>query len=206
VFGFDIFRHCDRFETPLTMLTTACSLAQRLRAETAEAHAKLEAVVGFDIHRPSVATATAMLESFYRVLATLEPAMMALLPFRLRDRQRLCLLSADLAALGRAIDPRLEPSLASAMPRNEAEAMGALYVMEGSTLGGKLIAKSLRTCSDWPVRGICYFNPYGERTGAMWAAFQLELAAVPTAHAESVVRGANQTFAMMEAAMAQETV
>ncbi len=71
------------------MLTTACSLAQRLRAETAEAHAKLEAVVGFDIHRPSVATATAMLESFYRVLATLEPAMMALLPFRLRDRQRL---------------------------------------------------------------------------------------------------------------------
>ncbi len=92
------------------------------------------------------------------------------------------------------------------MPRNEAEAMGALYVMEGSTLGGKLIAKSLRTCSDWPVRGICYFNPYGERTGAMWAAFQLELAAVPTAHAESVVRGANQTFAMMEAAMAQETV
>ncbi len=190
----------------MNLPTPARSLAQRLRAETAEAHAKLEAVVGFDIHRPSVATATLMLENFHRVLQTLEPAMMALLPMRLRDRRRLPLLRADLATLGRSVDSELAGSSKPALPQSEAEALGALYVMEGSTLGGKMISKSLRKCADWPLKGASYFNPYGDRTGVMWAAFQDELEAVPISQADGVIRGANQTFATLETALAQEAV
>lgn len=190
----------------MTLPTPAFSLAQRLRVETAEAHAKLEATVGFDIHRPSVAIATGMLQSFYRVLTTLEPAMMALLPLRFRERQRLPLLTSDLEKLGRATDLQRATLGGMALPQNEPEALGALYVLEGSTLGGKLITKSLKQCTDWPLKGISYFNPYGERTGSMWAEFQLELSAVSHSCADDVVRGANQTFAVLEAALAPEAI
>ena len=204
--AFDNFPPYEHVEATLTLPTPAFSLAQRLRVETAEAHAKLEATVGFDIHRPSVAIATGMLQSFYRVLTTLEPAMMALLPLRLRERQRLPLLRADLAVLGLSTEARSVAQDRMALPQNEAEALGALYVMEGSTLGGKLITKSLKQCTNWPLRGITYFNPYGERTGSMWAEFQLELSAVSYSCADDVVRGANQTFAILESALALEAV
>ncbi|MBZ4035511.1 biliverdin-producing heme oxygenase [Flavobacterium sp. 17A] len=51
-------------------------------------------------------------------------------------------------------------------------ALGILYVVEGSTLGGRFILKNV---SKFPElsgnEGVSYFNGYGEKTGSFWKAF-----------------------------------
>ncbi|WP_125723647.1 biliverdin-producing heme oxygenase [Flavobacterium ustbae] len=51
-------------------------------------------------------------------------------------------------------------------------ALGILYVVEGSTLGGRFILKNV---SKFPElsgdKGVSYFNGYGDRTGSFWKLF-----------------------------------
>jgi heme oxygenase len=56
------------------------------------------------------------------------------------------------------------------IPANRAEALGMLYVLEGSTLGGRLILRMLA------ARGIedpdlAFLDPYGAETGRRWRSF-----------------------------------
>ncbi|PZU85523.1 MAG: heme oxygenase [Chryseobacterium sp.] len=55
---------------------------------------------------------------------------------------------------------------------NEAEAFGALYVMEGSTLGGNVIAKQLKRNPEFENVEFNYFGVYGENTGPFWQEFK----------------------------------
>lgn len=50
-------------------------------------------------------------------------------------------------------------------------ALGALYVLEGSTLGGRIIAGMISR-SLGSVNSLSYFNGYGAETGNMWNAFK----------------------------------
>jgi heme oxygenase len=84
-------------------------------------------------------------------------------------RRRAALFAADLDALGgTATDEAPElPAVAGTDA-----ALGRLYVLEGSTLGGVFIDRhlaSLPHLSDVRIRA---FSPYGSETGAMWAAFR----------------------------------
>ncbi|HEY1022627.1 MAG TPA: biliverdin-producing heme oxygenase [Flavisolibacter sp.] len=54
---------------------------------------------------------------------------------------------------------------------NSAQAFGALYVLEGSTLGGKQIAKMLAKNPAVPEGTTRFFSGYGEQTGSRWKAF-----------------------------------
>jgi heme oxygenase len=63
-----------------------------------------------------------------------------------------------------------QPLPAFPTPVSEAEALGMLYVLEGSTLGGRFIAGALA------ARGIvdpdlAFLDPYGKDNGARWRAF-----------------------------------
>lgn len=55
---------------------------------------------------------------------------------------------------------------------SEAFALGILYVVEGSTLGGRFILKNV---SKFPElsgdKGVSYFNGYGDKTGSFWKSF-----------------------------------
>lgn len=51
------------------------------------------------------------------------------------------------------------------------KATGALYVMEGSTLGARFICQSLARSGVDASNGGTYFSGYGEETGAMWKGF-----------------------------------
>ncbi len=56
--------------------------------------------------------------------------------------------------------------------RENAEWIGYLYVVEGSTLGGRLISKRLRQLgSDLCPNGLRIFAPYGDATRRSWTAF-----------------------------------
>jgi heme oxygenase len=53
------------------------------------------------------------------------------------------------------------------------QALGRLYVLEGSTLGGTFISRHLATLPTLgPNVRLGAFSPYGAETGAMWHAFR----------------------------------
>ncbi|WP_454804142.1 biliverdin-producing heme oxygenase [Mucilaginibacter phyllosphaerae] len=75
------------------------------------------------------------------------------------------------------------------------EALGALYVIEGSTLGGKIISKMMQQQLGL-VTGFSFFAGYGEKTEQMWDVFKQALnrqAENPEQEAV-VIAAANQTF------------
>jgi len=75
------------------------------------------------------------------------------------------------------------------------EAIGAMYVMEGSTLGGQIIVSMLARAL--PGLSGCYsfFYSYGEQTPVMWQAFRHQVNAhEPLLNEHAMIRGAQQTF------------
>lgn len=55
--------------------------------------------------------------------------------------------------------------------KNREEALGALYVIEGSMLGGMVIAKQLRKYPELAQAGFNYFGHYGQDIGPIWKSF-----------------------------------
>lgn len=86
-------------------------------------------------------------------------------------RRKAHLLAADLADLGAS--PEEIAGLPALSPRpvltDAVEGLGVLYVLEGSTLGGKYILRDvsarLGVRPDWGGR---FFASYGRRVGPMW--------------------------------------
>jgi heme oxygenase len=83
-------------------------------------------------------------------------------------RRRAGLFAADLQTLGGV--PADVPSLPP-VPDTD-RALGRLYVLEGSTLGGAVIGRHLASLPHLADVEIHAFSPYGSETGAMWAAFR----------------------------------
>ena len=54
---------------------------------------------------------------------------------------------------------------------NRAEALGALYVIEGSMLGGMVIAKQLKKYPELETASFNYFGHYGKDIGPIWKVF-----------------------------------
>lgn len=83
----------------------------------------------------------------------------------LRRRSRRPFLQQDLHALGLAAGapPATLPRLPTA-----AAAWGAVYVVEGSALGGQFISRSLAGSGLGPAHGAAYFHGWGPATGVMW--------------------------------------
>jgi len=84
-------------------------------------------------------------------------------------RRRARLFAADLDTLGAppADDgPRLAPVTGTD------DALGRLYVLEGSTLGGTFIDRHLRGLPGLDGFRLRAFSPYGAETGSMWHAFR----------------------------------
>jgi heme oxygenase len=112
--------------------------------------------------------------------------------FRVRPLRRAPAIVADLADLGGrpAVLDRSIPRLES-----EAHAVGCCYVLEGSALGGQLIARHLsRTLNLSTERGSRYFRGSGADTGQRWRDVCRALDEYPTISSEPIVDGARRTF------------
>ena len=143
-----------------------------LKAHTAEAHARLERVVPLmrdDLTLEAYRAHLLRLHAFY---ARVEPQLASAveqLGLDPAERLKLPRLREDLAALGEAVLPPgaegIDAPLGSFAGR-----VGALYVLEGSTLGGQLISRHLRRVlpEAAPFR---FLDPYGAQTGPQWRAF-----------------------------------
>lgn len=81
----------------------------------------------------------------------------------------------------------------------EAAFLGALYVLEGSTLGGRMIARQLEPVFGFAKgHGDAYFRGHEEATGALWRETTAAIAAVPEVHAALVIGAARRTFAAFQ--------
>ena len=186
-------------------------LLTRLRQETADLHAAVERRLDVMDRRLSAERYVATLGTFYGFHAPWEAGVRAAagptglnLPAVLElmaDRWRAPSLTADLNHFG--IDP-VEIELCPDLPPLDAPGrlLGSLYVMEGSTLGGQVVARHLeRTLGLADGAGYAYFRGYGDQAGPRWRRFAarlVELADAAGTPEADVIAGARNTFRALD--------
>lgn len=175
-------------------------LHARLRAETAAAHEGLERAL--DLLRPSLDRDrfTAVLVRFHGFHRAWEPALARSLPAAVMPSPRLPLIEQDLGALGLGADSiaAIPPCVQAASLAVHADtALGSVYVLEGSTLGGRVIARHFAQAPWWPLTGLHYFDPYGDGTAARWRQTLAQLAAAG-GKPDRIVAGAVRTFEILQ--------
>ncbi|PWS39053.1 biliverdin-producing heme oxygenase [Falsiroseomonas bella] len=177
-----------------------------LRAATDAAHQRLHGLPGFvalaegRIALPDYAVLLRRMLGFHAALESRLDAVEGLdtLGIDLAARRRTHLLRADLDWLGASAAVPLAP-----LPeiRGPAEAMGALYVAEGSTLGARQLARALDAVLPPGEAGRRFLIGHGERHGAMWrdCCAAIERCGVEPGARDAMIAGAAATFAAFEA-------
>lgn len=174
-------------------------LSQVLKEKTEIAHHQLEKIlIGKLKSISSINDYITILCGFHGYIKPLEQQIArnidtVLLP-DYSERRKSEALSADLEQL----NSTLNTSFSSDLPAidNKYEALGALYVLEGSTLGGQIISRMITQKLQLDEnQGLSFFQSYGEQTAAMWERFKAVLdERIPVEHSEAVVNAAEQTF------------
>ncbi len=184
------------------------TLLTELRAGTRTEHDRIESVLR--LTQPmSRARYAAIVAGFHEFLSRWEPRLEAALPPHLRAwslaRRRSRFAAEDLRHVGAtppvpmaAAAERAVQALPLGTP---AAAFGSMYVIEGSALGGQVIAPMLAEhLGLGPESGARYFHGHGAATGAMWREFRevltRELDADPTS-TETACESARRTFAAL---------
>jgi heme oxygenase len=182
-------------------------LSQRLKLETEAEHRQIEQRLALPRESFDRQELVSLLSRFYGYYLPCE-AELDILPPGLRSllgqRRKTPLLTADLKRLG------LTPAAIAALPccqvpaaPTPAEALGRWYVLEGSTLGGQLINRWLRTALG-PGEESLFFGSYGDRVGLMWRSYcQLLDEADPRQH-DQTVAAAKTTFRTLGAWLSGE--
>jgi heme oxygenase len=173
------------------------TLLSRLRLETRPYHDAVEANSFNTALAAGTVTATETAQFLARLYGFMQPYETALRlhaadfgpEWQLDQRYRTPLILEDLARLGFPA----EPPLCIAMPplHTQAQLLGAMYVMEGSTLGGQVIARQLDKAG---IAAHAFFTGRAERTGPLWKAFCQLLGEAANEDQAAVVASAILTF------------
>lgn len=180
---------------------------KRLRQETAESHQKLED----NPLSKAILTPSVSIEDYQSYLAALFgvtiacedqifPAISHVIT-DLAERYKSRLIIDDLLATG-LTEAEID---ALAVHRFEfssvAEALGIMYVLEGSTLGGKILYRHIHEVLGLtPENGASYFWGYGAQTGNLWKSFISALTQFVDLHEErdQVIASAKNTFTIID--------
>jgi heme oxygenase len=195
------------------MTDAKTSLMQRLKDETSDLHSHAEsrtlqrAIASGNVDR---STFTAYLGQLYQVHHSLESALensrdehAAIGVLATTDRMRIPDLDRDLAFHSMDSDiPAGDAARSFSARVKEIEAqdpvalLGALYVLEGSTNGGRFLARALRKSWDLDGEGLAYFDPYGEEQPEKWADFRrgMDEASFEADQEEAIIEMAKTTF------------
>lgn len=182
-------------------------LSEQLKIRTLGPHQALEGVL---IQRmramQTMEDYIALLQIFYSFFGALEDRISlfigsAELPDQLQRRKSESL-ATDIRTLGGVLPEKLA---LSELPEinDHLDAFGALYVMEGSTLGGQIITRMIVKQLAIRDQGLSFFQSYGEHLATMWATFKLTLnrQADNKADRERVIMAAGATFLQFKAAL-----
>ncbi|MET3109252.1 heme oxygenase [Oxalobacteraceae bacterium GrIS 2.11] len=182
-------------------------ILKRLKLATSACHTALEDQLPLMNDDLSLSSYSQFVSRFFSFYAPLESQLMVSphwrsLAFDYTARQKTPRLTLDLLALGRssaelAATPRCTNLPVLTTPE---DLLGCLYVIEGATLGGRIITRQLQTqLGLTPESGGAFFDGYGAQTGSNWKAFCTMLSNHADLHADesrhaAIVAGANRTF------------
>ncbi len=147
-------------------------LRGRLRAETRAAHEALDGTLDLLGSQLDLLQYRRLLGRFHGFHRALEPALAAVLdPVLLEGRGKVAALEHDLRVCGMGPEEMAALPVAVLPPLGDrGAALGAFYVAEGGTLGGRLIGRHLGENPALPAEAYRYFDVYGGRTGERWRA------------------------------------
>lgn len=173
-----------------------------LRTETAQAHHAIEGAMPVMQSNFTQEKYMKLLKRLYGFYSTVEPSLHSHFSdsnLQFAERKKLESLKSDLQALGLTEEdlqslPKIE---ADWLPRDLESALGLMYVLEGSTLGGQVISRHLKAQLNLEEStGLRFFSGYGPQTGFMWKSFQgvLNLNLSQPAQMKKAARAAQITF------------
>lgn len=141
-----------------------------------------------------------LLSEFYSFFGALEPKIDSYIsPVLLPDvdiRRKLKWLELDLQLLNMPV-PALVGNHQLPEIHDALQAFGALYVLEGSTLGGQIICHMIAKQLDaGGVKSLNFFSGYGKDTLLMWEKFKeaMNNAVRTEADSDTLINTANETF------------
>ncbi len=182
-------------------------IANLLRTETAENHKTLESLMFVNEimnNSLSIEQYKKLLTVNYIIHQKLENNLANMLDadiaaaLEMNSRLKLSALEKDLNYWG--IDSLTLPGLDFELylpQKNTAEVLGALYVLEGATLGGNVIKRHILANPNFKDQdgGLNYYGVYGEELSTKWKKFVSVLnERVEEADYERCINSANQTF------------
>ena len=186
----------------------------RLRNQTAPAHEALEklpisqTIVCADVRLEDyIGYLTLMADALHDSETHIFPLAEDLIP-DLQERRKLPAILDDLT-FHSVPKTHFRPVFIPSEKPSAAFALGILYVMEGSVLGGRVIlknlGKNLGLADD--ESGARYFYGYGAQTGTRWKSFMEWLAGYEAAHdcGEEIIAGANHAFASIHRHFSQHS-
>lgn len=180
-------------------------MREALKTRTQEWHARTERDLALADPALTLAEYQRLLGRFWGFHAPLEARLAAhqgaLGGLDLTERRRTPALEADLRHFG--LDPATLPRC-GALPEvgSRAQALGCLYVLEGSTLGGQMLARHFAGHFGLTVEAGCaFFAGYGALTGDRWRAFLAVLSAAELTddEREAALGAATDTFRCLHA-------
>lgn len=121
------------------------------------------------------------------------------------NRHKLAALKADMEELNMPIPEATETAISF---YNEPEILGALYVLEGATLGGNVIVKRLKVnpALNNLNLGFHYYQVYGENLIPYWKQFVEVLNNQPEDNDDAAIAGAKKMFGHIAATQQQSLV
>jgi heme oxygenase (biliverdin-IX-beta and delta-forming) len=181
------------------MSNTGVTLSSVMKEQTEDAHQALEKVVVKKIKAiRSKEEYEQLLNKFYGFHFPLEQWFDKYLDNEIvplyTKRRRAEQILKDLAVMGHD-NPVIQ--LASELPtiNSLAKALGAFYVMEGSTQGGTIVADMLIRHAEQSKETTSFFYGYGDDK-SMWASFKekIDTYSSDSAFSDEMVNAANETF------------
>ncbi|RYY57808.1 MAG: hypothetical protein EOO09_00855 [Chitinophagaceae bacterium] len=172
---------------------------EKLRAGTRQTHEELEQEMLPLIREATDTTSYArLLRLFYGYYRPLEKGIETYLDNSvlpdLEGRRKTSWILDDLHSLGQ--DGPVAEDPGAPLITSRADALGALYVMEGSSLGGKVICKMIgENLGLQATTSLSFFYGYGGQTGSKWKEFLQALDKFSgTGEEEAIVRKADEVF------------
>ena len=181
---------------------------QRLRSKTANSHQLIEQNRASQLlinEGVTIVQYADYLKRMYGFVYGFEKMVFPILKhhplLQLNDRKKAHFIQADLAMLNQtAAQPDVSDVLFSTHYQTAAAALGGMYVMEGSTLGGQMISKHLSTVLGNVVAGkTTYLSAYASQTGTMWKSFLQLLceAGASNSNEDEIIDSAVNTFSLL---------
>jgi heme oxygenase (biliverdin-IX-beta and delta-forming) len=187
---------------------------QQLRSKTANSHQLIEQnSLSQSLMSQSVTTSdyADYLKSMYGFVYGFEKMVFPLLKhhelLQIEGRRKAHFIQDDLALLNHSsAQPYINEGLFKTHYQTASAALGGMYVLEGSTLGGQIINKHLSKILGDSVAGkTTYLTAYAGQTGSMWKIFLQLLceAGAITDNEDEIIDSAVNTFSLLDNCLSQ---